>query len=180
MILLNQKYLEEEQLVRLTNETFTIKKEELDIDYDLVVNVGTGAGSREQQIQYLMYTLQTLYPALTTQGCVNAKSYYNLVAKLLETLGLRNVTAFLLDPDSPEAQAAAQQAQAQAAQAQAQALQNSLQLAIAKSSVPRVTVDLSKLPPDVVREYLKLKLQIETTESNIVSHEEFLMKNGES
>lgn len=171
LIRLNQKYLEDEQMVRLTNESVNIRKEELDIDYDLIVNVGQGAGSREQQIQYLIYVLQSIYPSLTQQGIVNSKSWYNLVCKLLEALGLRDVSAYLMDPDSPEAQQAAQQAQQAAANAQAQALQTGLQLAIAKSSVPRVSLDLNSMPPEVQVQYLKDKLGIRTTEANILEHE---------
>lgn len=174
LISLNQKYLEGEQMVRLVSESFPIRKEELDIDYDLIVNVGQGAGTREAQIQYLMYTLNTVYPQLTQYGIVNAKSCYNLVTKLLEELGLRDVTQYLLDPESQEAQESAALAQQMQMQAQAQALQNSLQLSIAKSSVPRVTVDLSKLPPDVIMKYVQQHFNIQTTEQAIAEHEEFM------
>lgn len=176
VILLNQKYLEDEQMIRLTNKTLSIRKEDLDIDYDLIVNVGQGAGTREAQIQYLMLVLNQIYPQLATQGIVNAKSWYNLVVKLLEALGLRDVSQYLLDPESPEAQQQAMAAQQAAAQAQAEALQNSLQLAIAKSSVPRVNLSLENLPPDAQREYLKEKLGIDTTERAIAEHE-VLIKN---
>lgn len=176
VILLNQKYLEDEQMIRLTNKTLSIRKDDLDIDYDLIVNVGQGAGTREAQIQYLMLVLNQIYPQLTAQGIVNAKSWYNLVCKLLEALGLRDVSQYLLDPESPEAQQQAMAAQQAAAQAQAEALQNSLQLAIAKSSVPRVNLNLENLPPDAQREYLKEKLGIDTTEKAIVEHE-VLIKN---
>lgn len=176
LVLLNQLYAEDEQIIRLTNVNVPIRKEELDIDYDLIINVGQGAGTREAQIQYLMLVLQQVYPILAQQGIVNAKSWYNLVCKLLETLGLRDVSQYLMDPESPEAQQAAQAAQAAAAQQQAEALQNSLQLSIAKSSVPRLTIALTDLPPDVQRQYLKDKLGIETTEKAIAEHE-VLMQN---
>ena len=90
IILLNQKYLEDEQMIRLTNKTLSIKKEDLDVDYDLIVNVGQGAGTREAQIQYLMLVLNQIYPQLANFGIANAKSWYNLVCKLLEALGLRD------------------------------------------------------------------------------------------
>lgn len=171
IILLNQKYLEDEQMIRLTNKTLSIKKEDLDVDYDLIVNVGQGAGTREAQIQYLMLVLNQIYPQLANLGIANAKSWYNLVCKLLEALGLRDVSQYLLDPESEEAQAQAQaQAEAQA-QAQAEALQNSLQLSIAKYSIPRLNINLTDLPPDVQRQYLKDKLGITTTERAIAEHE---------
>ena len=171
IILLNQKYLEEEQMVRLTNENVKIRREDIEIDYDLVINVGQGAGTREAQIQYLMLVLNQIYPQLNPVGIVNPKSYYNLVCKLLETLGLRDVAQYLLDPESPEAQAAAQQAAQMQAQAQAEAMENSIRLAIAKSSVPRVTVPITDFPADVQKQYIEKHLGIETTEEEIAKHE---------
>lgn len=178
IILLNQKYLEDEQMIRLTNKTLSIRKEDLDIDYDLIVNVGQGAGTREAQIQYLMLVLNQIYPQLANFGIVNAKSWYNLVCKLLESLGLRDVSQYLLDPESEEAQRQAQEAQKAAAAAQAEALQNSLQLSIAKYSIPRLSVNLSDLPPDAQRQYLKDKLGIETTEKAIAEHEVLTDNHG--
>ena len=84
-----------------------------------------------------------------------------LYQEALRTVALRRQTARAL---------------AQDAQAQAEALQNSLQLAIAKSSVPRVNLSLENLPPDAQREYLKEKLGIDTTERAIAEHE-VLIKN---
>lgn len=171
LILLNQKYLEEEQMVRLTNENVNIRREDIEIDYDLIINVGQGAGTREAQIQYLMLVLQQIYPQIASFGIVNSKSWYNLACKLLETLGLRDVTQYLLDPASPEAQQAAQQAAAAQAQAQAEAMENSIRLAVAKSSVPRVTVPITEFPPDVQKQYIEKHLGIETTEEEIAKHE---------
>lgn len=172
LILLNQKYLDQNTTVRLLDENLEINKEELDIDYDLVVNVGQGPGSKEAQIQYLMYALQSIYPQLNPLGIVNAKSWYNLCSKLLETLGLRNVAAYLMDPDSMEAKQAAQQAAAEAASQKAEALQEAIQLALAKTSVPRVSVNINDMPPDVQRQYLLDKFGIETTEAEIAKYEE--------
>lgn len=171
IILLNQKYLEDEQMVRLTNENVRIRREDIEIDYDLVINVGQGAGTREAQIQYLMLVLNQIYPQLTPLGIVTPKSWYNLVCKLLENLGLRDVTQYLLDPESPQAQEAARQAAMQAEAAQREALENSLRLAMAKSSIPRVTVPITDFPPDVQQQYIKKHLGIETTEEEIAKHE---------
>ena len=171
LILLNQKYLEDEQMVRLTNENVSIKREDIEIDYDLIINVGQGAGTREAQIQYLMLVLQQIYPQIASFGIVNPKSWYNLVVKLLETLGLRDVTQYLLDPESPEAQQAAKAAAEAQAAAQAEAIENSIRLAMAKSSVPRITVPITEFPPDVQQQYIRKHLGIETTEEEIAKHE---------
>lgn len=178
IILLDQKYMDETEIVRLTNKTLSIRKEDLDIDYDLIVNVGQGASTREAQIQYLLLVMNQLYPQLAGIGVVTPKSWYNLACKLLEQLGLRDVSQYLLDPDSQEAKAAAEQVKIEQAQAQAQAMQDNLQLSIAKSSIPRFTTNLKDLPPDVQRQYIKDKLGIDTTEQAIVEHEEFMQNDG--
>lgn len=175
LILLNQKYLDEEQMVRLTNENVKIRREDIDIDYDLVINVGQGAGTREAQIQYLMLVLNQIYPQLAPYGIVTPKSWYNLVCKLLENLGLRDVTQYLLDPESPQAQQAAKEAAVAQQAAQQEAMENSLRLAMAKSSIPRVTVPITEFPPDVQRQYVKKHLGIDTTEKEIAEHE--IIKN---
>lgn len=171
IIRLNQLYLEDEQMIRLTNETVTIRREELDIDYDLIINVGQGAGTREAQIQYYLYVLNTLYPVLAQQNVVNAGSWYALAKKLLEAMGIRDVTNFLTDPNSPQAQQAAQQAQQQAMEAQAQQFQQAIQLAIAKASIPRVTLNATDMPADALQQYLEKQLGILTTEQSIEEHE---------
>lgn len=171
IIRMNQLYLEDQQMIRLTNESVMIRREELDIDYDLIINVGQGAGTREAQIQYYLYMLNTVYPILTQQNIVNPSSWYSLVKKLLEAMGIRDVTPFLIDPNSPQAQQAAQEAQQKALEAQAQQFQQAIQMAIAKASVPRVTLNMSDMPADAVQQYLEKQLGIVTTEQAITEHE---------
>lgn len=181
LILLNQKYLEDEQMVRLANADVPIRREELDIDYDLVINVGQGAGTREAQIQYLTMVLNQVYPSLVTAGIANAKSLYNIVCKLLEALGLRDVGQYLLDPDSPQAQQAAQQAAARAEEERTKRLSESLALAAAKSSIPRVSSKLTDMPVDAQKQYMEQKLGVETSEEDIARHQAMLrMEEGAS
>lgn len=171
LIKLNQLYLEDEQVVRLTNESVPIRREELDIDYDLIVNVGQGAGTKEAQIQYYMYILNTIYPILAQQNVVNASSWYSLVKKLLEAMGIRDVTPFLLDPSSPEAKEAQEKAAKDALEMQAKQFQQAIQMAIAKSSVPRVSMNLTDMPTDAQQQYLEQMLGLDTTEQDIAEHE---------
>lgn len=171
LIKLNQLYLEDEQIVRLTNESVPIRREELDIDYDLIVNVGQGAGTKEAQIQYYMYILNTIYPILAQQNVVNASSWYSLVKKLLEAMGIRDVTPFLLDPSSPEAKEAQEKAAKDALEMQAKQFQQAIQMAIAKSSVPRVSMNLTDMPTDAQQQYLEQMLGLDTTEQDIAEHE---------
>lgn len=117
LILLCQKFLDDGQIVRLLNQNIVLRRDQLNIDYDLIVNVGQGAGTKESEIQYLMILIQQLYPTLQQVGIVNASSWYKVTKELLERMGIRSTAKFLVDPESQEYQA--QQAQAQQAQEQA-------------------------------------------------------------
>ena len=157
LILLNQKYLDGETIVRLTNEQVTIKKEDLDIDYDLIINIGQGAGTKEAQIQYLMLLINQIYPQLAATGIVNANSWYEIVKDLLEKMGIRNVCNYLVDPNSEQAkqmQQQAQQAQQQAKQEQVQLIQAKLQADVEKARQPHMSVNYRDLPVDAKQKAL--------------------------
>lgn len=163
LILLCQRYMDDEQVVRLTNENVAVRREELSIDYDLIVNVGQGAGTKEAQIQYLMILMQQLYPKLEQIGIVNEISWYNITKELLENMGIRSTMKFMLDPASPEfqQQKMAVMQQQQALQQQAQQYQQALlQLKAADIQTkiaPNINVrgEFEKLPPEVQAQYLQ-------------------------
>ena len=152
IILLDQKYMDQEQIIRLTNENIVITKDELNIDYDLIINVGLGPGTKEAQIQYLMVMINQIYPILAQAGLITPKSWYNIISELLEKMGIRNVQNYILDPDSQEA-AQFQQEQEQkaeaAAQQQMQMEQQKAQWEIEKARTPHTTVSIKypEVPP---------------------------------
>lgn len=121
IILLNKKYGESVQTFRFKDKEVSISSDDLDIDYDLVINVGNGAGTKEARIQSYMLLLSQVYPVLSQAGVATPKSYYSAGTALLEEMGLKNTQGILLDPDSPEAQ-----------QQQQQAAQQELQIAAMK------------------------------------------------
>jgi hypothetical protein len=124
LILLCQKFVDDGQMIRLADENIAIRREEISIDYDLIVNVGRGASSKEIQIQYLMVLINQLYPKLEMIGIVNAESWYNVTKELLEVMGIRSTEKFLLDPSG--AAFRQQQAEAQQMQQAAEAKQDAL------------------------------------------------------
>ena len=152
IILLDQKYMDQEQIIRLTNENIVITKDELNIDYDLVINVGLGPGTKEAQIQYLMVMINQIYPQLAQAGLITPKSWYNIISELLEKMGIRNVANFILDPDSEEArqlQQQQQQAQQEAEQKALQMEQMKAQWEIEKARAPHtnISVQYPDVPP---------------------------------
>ncbi len=174
IILLNQKFAEPEQFIRLTNENVTIRKEDLEIDYDLIINVGQGAGTREAQIQYLMLLINQIYPQLQQQGIVTPSSWYSLVKELLEKMGIRNTANYLLDPNSEEAQQLKQQqaqAQQQAQQQELAILQAKAQLDLTKAQTPKISSRLEDLPLDVQQQLIQNNLGVQTTPQSMIGKE---------
>ena len=100
IIKLDQQFLDPYQQFRLNDEMVSISPQELDIDYDLVVNTGAGAATKEAQMNYLIMIMQQLYPSLQQMGVVVEKSWYETAKDLLEKMGIRNVQNYLVDPDS--------------------------------------------------------------------------------
>jgi len=159
IILLNQKYLDDETMFRLTNENVSIKKEDLDVDFDFIVNVGAGAGTKEAKINYLMVAMNSILPLLQQQGLVNEKTWFAISKQLFENMGIRTVGNNVLDPNDPQVaqmlqQKAQQQMQIQQAQTQ-QIIQAQMQLQkiksqadIEKAKVPHTSVSYKDLPGD--------------------------------
>ena len=119
LIQLNKKFMDSRQVVRLMNENFVVTRDDLDVDFDLIVSTGEGVGTKEAQINYLMILINQLYPQLAQLGLVTERSWYQVTKTLLEKMGLRAVGQYVLDPSGTEFQTRQQQAQlAQAQQAQ--------------------------------------------------------------
>lgn len=159
IIQMAQKYAEEEVMIRVGDENVSISKDDLDVDYDLIINVGQGAGTKEARIQYLMILLQQIYPSMLQQGIVDANAFYTATKLLLDEMGLLSAEKTLIDPSSQQykqMQAAAQQMAMQTQQmAQEAELQNKIAQInakaaadIQKAKVPKVSVGMEDLPPD--------------------------------
>lgn len=176
IILLNQKYMDQEQLIRLTNENIVITKDELNIDYHLIINVGLGPGTKEAMIQYLMVMINQIYPILAQAGLITPNSWYNIVTELLEKMGIRNVANYILDPNSKEAEAfkAEQEEKAkQAAMMQMQAEMQKAKMEIEKARQPHTSISISydELPPKAQLDLLQI-LGAKVNTEDIIQKEE--------
>ncbi len=69
------------------------------------VEVGLGHGNRDQQLAYMMQVLNLQKEALGAGGLglVSPKHIYNTLSKLVQWAGLKSVTPYFSDPDSPQA-----------------------------------------------------------------------------
>lgn len=182
IILLNKKYGEPIQTFRYKDTEVSINNDDLDIDYDFVINVGNGAGTKEARIQSYMLLLSNVYPILAQVGVATPKSYYAAGTALLEEMGLKNTQEILLDPDSEEAKA--QQAQqAQQTQQQAMAMQQAQQQAqmalkqadiqgkIAVKATPSISADIKDLPVDAQTEIINKATAGDTNQQDVAMKE---------
>ena len=99
MVSLNQKFVDQETVVRLTNKQLRISPDDLNGNFDLVVNAGISISTKESTIM----TLQTMLTALMqTQASgipiVTPQNIYNLFKKWIESAGFKNYNDYVTDP----------------------------------------------------------------------------------
>lgn len=99
MVNLNQKFVDQETVVRLTNKQLRISPDDLNGNFDLVVNAGISISTKESTIM----TLQTMLTALMqTQASgipiVTPQNIYNLFKKWIESAGFKNYNDYVTDP----------------------------------------------------------------------------------
>lgn len=176
IIKLDQQFLDPYQQFRLNDEMVNISPEELDIDYDLVVNTGQGAATKEAQMNYLIMIMQQLYPALQNMGVATEKSWYETAKDLLEKMGIRNVQNYLIDPDSDQWKQAQVQKQQAAEQAEQKQLDTMLMLQkvkleseLQRQSIPRMnmTSNYKDLPVEAKQSYIDQYLKERVPEPDI-------------
>ncbi|RLI97986.1 MAG: hypothetical protein DRP00_03005 [Candidatus Aenigmatarchaeota archaeon] len=103
LIELNQRFITQDIVIRLTNERLQISPEDIRGEFDLEVSAGVGVGVKEQQLQNLEMIMQ-IYPQLAQVGIVTPKNIYNIAKKFIEALGFKNVDDFLTDPEKIQQQ----------------------------------------------------------------------------
>lgn len=97
LIELNQKFITQDVVLRLTNETLQITTDDLSGVFDLEVAAGMGVGVKEQQLMNLQMILQYL-PQLVQMGLATTRNVYFVFKKLLENMGFKNIQEFLQEP----------------------------------------------------------------------------------
>lgn len=193
IILLNKKYGDQTQNFRYKDKEVSIDSSDLSIDYDLVINVGNGAGTKEARIQSYMLLLSKVYPVLSQAGVATSKSYYSAGTALLEEMGLKNTQGVLLDPDGQEAKQQQQQQQQQQEQQQQTTTQAAIQAEEAKqkldlqkqlaikeadykgkaavASIPSIRANINDLPIDAQMQIINRKTAGNTTAGGLFTKE---------
>ncbi|MGL6014467.1 MAG: portal protein, partial [Selenomonadaceae bacterium] len=104
LIKLNQMFIDEETVIRLTNGPMTIAPDDLTGEFDLIVNAGMGSGAKQVNLQNLQM-LQGIITQLAQVGMAGPEQFYNCAKRTIEEIGYKNVDDFVVAPDKMQQQA---------------------------------------------------------------------------
>jgi len=97
----------QQRMVKLRNQWVPVDPRSWRVNMDVVPNVALGGGTNAEKAALLSMMLAKQELIIGTVGpdnpLVTPKQYYNTLAKLIETGGFKDPSAFFTDPDSPEA-----------------------------------------------------------------------------
>lgn len=99
MVSLNQKFIDQQTVIRLTNKELKINPEDLDGSFDLVVNAGISIATKESTIMATQTLLTALMQANAGGYMVSTpENIYNLFKKWIESIGFKNYGDYITDP----------------------------------------------------------------------------------
>lgn len=99
LIRLNQTYIDQAQVVRLLDRALTIQPDDLDGNFDIVVNSDVGLGEKEQKVNSLTSYLREVYPFAMQLGVAGPADFSRAAIRLLELLGWKDARTFLRTPE---------------------------------------------------------------------------------
>lgn len=99
MVSLNQKFIDQDTVIRLTNKELSISPDDINGNFDLIVNAGISIATKESTIM----TLQTMLTALMQTNAAGyaiatPENVYNLFKKWIESAGFKNYADYITDP----------------------------------------------------------------------------------
>lgn len=100
MVSLNQKFIDQQTVIRLTNKELKISPEDLDGSFDLIVNAGISIATKESTIMSTQTLLTALMQANAGGYTVSTpENIYNLFKKWIESIGFKNYGDYITDPN---------------------------------------------------------------------------------
>lgn len=100
MVSLNQKFIDQQTVIRLTNKELKISPEDLDGSFDLIVNAGISIATKESTIMATQTLLTALIQANAGGYMVSTpENIYNLFKKWIESIGFKNYGDYITDPN---------------------------------------------------------------------------------
>ena len=102
LIKLNQKYITQDQVIRLMNEPIEISLDDLSGKLDIDVNIDIGIGEKQQTIQNLQLFLGMLFPQGQAMGVLTPREWINAARKIMSESGIRNINDYVPSPEQYE------------------------------------------------------------------------------
>lgn len=99
MIGLNQKFIDQKTVIRLTNKELAISPDDLQGNFDLIVNAGISIASKEST-QMMLQSMLTALMQVRAAGIpiITPDNVYNLFRKWIESAGFKNYADYITDP----------------------------------------------------------------------------------
>lgn len=99
MVSLNQKFIDQATVIRLTNKEMRITPEDLDGSFDLIVNAGISIATKESTIMATQTLLTAIMQANAGGYMISTpENIYNLFKKWIESIGFKNYGDYITDP----------------------------------------------------------------------------------
>ena len=99
LVQLNQRYLDQEQVVRLQNEALEITPDDMSGDFDLAIDASAGIAARESKVQALTGYMQQMLPYAMQIGVATPEQFVMAGQKLLKLMGIEDAEKYLVMPD---------------------------------------------------------------------------------
>lgn len=99
LVQLNQRYLDQEQVVRLQNEALEITPDDMSGDFDLAIDASSGIAARESKVQALTGYMQQMLPYAMQIGVATPEQFVMAGQKLLKLMGIEDAEKYLVMPD---------------------------------------------------------------------------------
>ena len=99
LVELDQKYIDQPQVIRLQNEPLEISPDDLKGEFDIDVNTEAGVGKRRQTISNMQFYLSGIAPFGMQVGAVTPGEWAKAAQKLLRESGIRDPESYVLDPE---------------------------------------------------------------------------------
>lgn len=99
LIGLNQKFIDQQTVIRLTNKELVISPDDLQGNFDLIVNAGISIASKEST-QMMLQSMLTALMQVRAAGIpiVTPDNVYNLFKKWIEAAGFKNYADYITEP----------------------------------------------------------------------------------
>ena len=99
LISLNQKFIDQDMVIRVTDKELNITPDDLAGEIDLTINAGAGVATKEQNMMYIQ-TFMTSILQLVGSGIPVATptNIYNLMKRWFAESGLKNASDYITDP----------------------------------------------------------------------------------